>query len=384
MTISPPRSATGVFLRVRARLPMICLTIALLLALPVWNAPVHAQELPKAYLNIIIDDYRNLDLWLRLADDCETHGFPATLALDTGKVAPEDWNKLRHYTARGHEIASHTVHHVPLALDEAIGVSYYDDNAKSAFLTVDAQARRVRAYVDGAPDPVFDIDTSLTGPCPSMRDLVRKINTYPGFSAELLQPTYANIRAQFLADAEEMDIFFKRSLTPLTIEQYDHDLYELRQSKEDIETNIPGYVCRSVAYPFLINDSLVRQVARELRYAAGRTGPNGNWRLSDRAGYNIYEIWAVKPGNVLRDAADPAAFAQKAGEFLTELKRGGGMGCLYSHGPDEFTNEQWKALLDIIARDKEVKVVTLGEMRDMLDARYPHDAEGVFATAATP
>ena len=109
-----------------------------------------------------------------------------------------------------------------------------------------------------------------------------------------------------------------------------------------------------------------RQVARELGFTCGRVGTAGNAALGSPGGYDLYQIYAVKP----RDAfgTNPAApeFAAKVTAFLNKLKEVGGVLCLYSHGPDEFTNEQWKALLPLLAADKEIAYVTLGELGDFV------------------
>ena len=121
-----------------------------------------------------------------------------------------------------------------------------------------------------------------------------------------------------------------------------------------------------MVFPFLVSDAASRQVTSELGLACGRVGTAGNAALGSPGGYDLYRIYAVKP----RDAfgTDPASpqFAAKVASFLKKIKEIGGVLCLYSHGPDEFTNEQWKALLPLLAKDKDVAYVTLGELGDFV------------------
>ena len=75
---------------------------------------------PRAYVNIIIDDLANLDLWTQLAADCDAFGFKTTLALNTAKATPDDYARLAKAVAAGHEIANHTRDHVSVAPGGAV------------------------------------------------------------------------------------------------------------------------------------------------------------------------------------------------------------------------------------------------------------------------
>jgi hypothetical protein len=346
-----------------------CLTCLLVVALAV---PAPAQGLseatrgvplpgsgPRAYVNIIIDDLPNLDLWARLADDCDAFGLKTTLALNTAKAAPEDYAVMAARLAKGHEIANHTRDHVPVAPGGVIRLRFYNPQAKAAYAAVDAEKKTLRIVVDDNPKPLAELDISENGRYPTLRQLVEALGNVRGVVAELGDPYYANIHSRFLAERGRIDIFFKNGFSPLFVDIPAHARYEISGAEEDIAAGLPGYAAKAMVYPFLVTDAASRQVARDLGLTCGRVGTAGNAALGSPGGYDVYQIYAVKP----RDAfgTDPASpqFAAKVASFLKKLKEVGGVCCLYSHGPDEFTNEQWKALLPLLAKDKDVAYVTL-------------------------
>ncbi|MHC1790475.1 polysaccharide deacetylase family protein [Solidesulfovibrio sp.] len=332
---------------------------------------------PRAYVNIIIDDLPNLDLWAELATDCDGFGMKTTLALNTAKATAADYARLAGFVAGGHEIANHTRDHVPVAPGGVIRLRYFDAKATAAVAAVDAAKGVLRILVDGNTRPLAEFDLSEQGRTPNLRQLVEALNAVRGIVAELGDPYYANIHSRFLLDRDKTDIFFKNGFAPLFVNVAANARYEMESAQADLAAGIPGYVGRSMVYPFLVTDATSRQVARDLGLGCGRVGTAGFAALGSPGGYDLYQIYAVKP----RDAfgADPTApeFAAKVAAFLKKLKEVGGVCCLYSHGPDEFTNAQWKALLPLLARDKDVAYVTLAALGDFVrktaqlrDGRY--------------
>ena len=321
---------------------------------------------PRAYVNLIIDDLPNLDLWGQLADDADAFGMKTTLALNTAKATPADYAAMAARVAKGHEIANHTRDHVPVAPSGVIKLRFFSPQAKSAYAAVDSQAKVLRIIVDENPKPLAELDLAENGRHPTLRQLTDALNNVRGVAAELGDPYYANIQSRFLAERDKTDIFFKNGFAPLFVDIPAHARYEIQGADEDIAAGMPGYVVKSMVFPFLVSDAASRQVTRELGLTCGRVGTAGNAALGSPGGYDLYRIYAVKP----RDAfgADPASpqFAAKVASFLKKIKEVGGVLCLYSHGPDEFTNEQWKALLPLLAADKEIAYVTLGELGDFV------------------
>lgn len=382
--------------RRRCAIPGGFLAVCLMLAASVVNAP--AQGLseatrgaplpgngPRAYVSIIIDDLINLDLWTRLAADCDSYGMKATLALNTAKAAPDDYARLAKAVAAGHEIANHTRDHVSVAPGGAVKLRYYDPKITSAYAVVDQEKGLLRIMANDNPQPVAELDLSENGPNQTLKLLVAALNAVRGVAAELGDPYYAGIHSRFLLDRDKTDIFYKNGFAPLFVNIAANARYEIGGAKQDIEAAIPGYACRSMVYPFLVSDPVSRQVARELGNDCGRVGSAGNAALGSPGGYDLYQILAVKPRDVF--GVNPAApeFAAKVAAFLKKLKEVGGVCCLYSHGPDEFTNEQWQALLPLLAKDKDVAYVTLHDLgtfvrktAQLRDGRYylPQNAPG--------
>jgi len=268
--------------------------------------------------------------------------------------------------AGGHEVANHTRDHVSVAPGGAVRLRCYDPKITGAHAVVDQGKAVLRIMVGDNPQPLAELDLSENGRNHTLKQLVDALNNVRGVVAQLGDPYYANIQSRFLLDRDKADIFFKNGFAPLFVDIPANARYEIEGARQDIETGLPGYACRSMVYPFLVTDLASRQVARELGNDCGRVGTAGNAALGSPGGYDLYQIYAVKP----RDAfgTDPASpeFAAKVAAFLKKLKEVGGVCCLYSHGPDEFTNDQWRALLPLLAKDKDVAYVTLHALSDFV------------------
>jgi hypothetical protein len=314
---------------------------------------------PRAYVAIVIDDLPNLDLWAHLSEDADAFGVKTTLALNTAKATPEDYALMSGRIAAGHEVANHTRDHVSVAPGPVIRLRYFNPAAKSAFVAIDGEGPTLRLFVDGKSEPAASFDLSEAGRAPSLKQLVDALGDVRGVTAELGDPYYANIRSRFLAAKDKVDVFFKNGLVPLFVDGQASARYEMAGALDDIKAGMPEHPATSMVFPFLVSDAVSRAVASEFGMDCGRVGTAGNAALGAPGGYDLYRIYAVKP----RDAfgTDPASpeFQEKVAAFLKKAKEVGGALSLYSHGPDEFTNEQWKALLPLLARDKEVAYVTL-------------------------
>jgi len=323
-------------------------------------APEGAQA-PKAYISLVIDDYKNLGVWETLAEDCAAKGVRATLALNTLRVRPEDWKRLQARIAQGHEVASHTRDHVPLSAEEVLNVRYFAPNTRSATAVVDAAARKLRLFVNGAPTPIGDIDLSAAGPASTLGDLARAINKINGCAAQPIDPKYANIPSELLAANPGADILFKAGFVPLLLDHPRFVRYELEASKREIEKNIPGYTCTSIVYPYLANDPETRRIAQELGYTQGRTGENGSISLTDPKGYDIMRIWAQMPRFLFGETSSPE-FPGRVKAFVSDLKNKHGAVCIYAHAENEYSNEDWRKLVALLTADPEVRLLTLREM----------------------
>ncbi|MEA4858751.1 polysaccharide deacetylase family protein [Solidesulfovibrio sp.] len=317
---------------------------------------------PKAYVAIVIDDLPNLELWSRLATDCDSHGMKATLALNTLKATPEEYAILAGHIAKGHEVANHTRDHVAVAPGPVIRLRFFHPSAKSAYAAVDAAAGKLRLVVDDAAKPLAEFDLSEAGRTPTIKQLVDALNDTRGVTAELGDPYYGNIQSRFLAGKDKVDIFFKNGLVPLFVDTAQSARYEMAGALDDMKTGLPRYAVTSMVYPFLVSDPVSRGIASELGMGCGRVGTAGFAALGAPGGYDLYQIYAGKPRDLFgTDTASPE-FRAKVEAFLKKIKEIGGVLSLYSHGPDEFTNEQWQALLPMLAKDKDVAYVTLRDL----------------------
>ena len=335
--------------------------LACLFPSPARAAGPEGAKAPQAYISLVIDDYKNLGLWETLAEDCAAKGVRATLALNTLRVRPEDWKRMQARIAQGHEVASHTSDHVPLSAQEVLNVRYFAQNTRSATAVVDAAARKLRIFVNGALTPIGDIDLSADGPASTLGDLARAINKINGCAAQTIDPKYANIPSELLAANAGADILFKAGFVPLLLDHPQFVRYELESSKRDIEKNIPGYACTSIVYPYLANDPETRSIALELGYTQGRTGENGSISLTDPKGYDIMRIWAQMPRFLFGETSSPE-FPGRVKAFLSDLKKKRGAVCIYAHAENEYSNEDWRKLLALLTADPDVRLLTLREM----------------------
>lgn len=314
---------------------------------------------PRAYVAVIIDDLANLPLWSQLAEDADAYGIKTTLALNTAKATPDDYALMSRRIAAGHEVANHTRDHVPVAPGPAIRLRYANPAAKSASAVVDEGKQTLSIIVDQNPEPAASFDLSEEGRTPSLKQLVDALNDVRGVTAELGDPYNANLRSRFLAASAKTDIFFKNGFAPLFMDTAVSARYEMAGALTDIKAGMPDYTVTSMIYPFLVSDAATRAVTVDLGMTCGRVGPAGNAALGSPDGYDLYRIYSIKPRDAFgTDVASPD-FAAKVAAFLKKSKEVGGVLSLYSHGPDEFTNEQWRALLPMLAKDKEVAYVTL-------------------------
>ena len=352
-----------------------CLALTPWTARPALAAPPASP--PKAFISIVIDDYRDMELWEKLADDCKALGITTTLALDTLLVKPEDWQRLAARVAQGHEIASHSRNHVPLSAEEGLNLRYYAPASKAATAVVDASDRKLRVFVDGTATPALEFDLAATGPTPTLGALAEAVNKVRGFAGELTDPRYANIQSEFLAASPGTDIFFKNGFAPLFLDHKRFSRYELEESKRDIESNIPGYACTSIVYPYLANDEETRRIARELGYNAGRTGENGSFGLGAKTGYDVMAIWAQMPRFLFGETEAPD-FAKKVAAFLADLKKLRGAVCIYSHGPNEYSNADWQKLIKLLVADPEVRLVTIRDMARQIETLTQKGSDGLY------
>lgn len=329
-----------------------------------YAAPV-ASPAPKAAICLVIDDFRNMDVWMQLSRDADKYGFKTAFAIDTARVKPEDWSLLAERVAAGHEVASHTRNHVPLAVADAVRVRYWAPGVSSARATV--ADGHLRFYADGSTEPLLDIDLSMDGSTPTLRDVVDAISRVRGFSAELVNPYYTSVRATFLLPVKDVDIFFRNGHVPLFLDQAQHATYELTESKKDIERNLPGYACRSIVYPFLVNGKMTRRIAGEAGFTTGRTGTGGVLLSPGNPSVDVFRLWAEKPKTLFGVSPSAAEFERKVTAFLDGLKKTGGVACIYSHGEEEYSNEEWRMLLALLAVDSEIKVTTLDGLREFAE-----------------
>lgn len=348
---------------------------------PLSGSPGLRRGRREALVNVGIDDWQNLAVWSQLVATADLYGFKTTLALNTAEVTDSDWTTMSAAVVRGHEVASHTAHHVVLSdRTKVLNVKYTgSDPATDATLTVDRTTLTLHVVVTGVTGADFDLPLGADGAYPTLTDLKNAINTHQGFKAttRTFTGTTYNTGAflsQDLAAVQNLSVFNLQGSLNLddTATFYD----ELVVPKQTIEANLPGYSCDALVYPYLEFDDATVAAATAAGYTGARTGENGTYAMGDPAGYNLMLIYALEPGQIFGSNLDETTLRARLSAVLEWAKFTGAAFGLYSHGEDEYTLEAWRTLLRIMAEDPDVEVVTLAEIARRIKA----DAQSVSGT----
>ncbi len=333
---------------------------------PLSGAPrLHHGRRP-ALINVGIDDEINLGVWTKLAAECDIYGFKSTFALNTASATASDWQAIRDGVSRGHEVASHTSNHVVLSKrTNALTIKYANAQATAATVTVDRSAMVMHIVVTGVAGASFDLPLGRNGAYPSLASIKNAINSHSGFTAAT--STFSGTSydtgtfwSQDLAAVQNVSIL--NATASLNLDDTAMFQDELTLPKQTIETNVPGYTCDALVYPYLEYDDATLAAATAAGYTCARTGENGSYAMGDPAGYNLMLMFALEPFQVFGTNLDEATMRQRVSAFLEWAKFIGAAVGLYAHGEDEYTLAEWRMLLRIMAEDPDVEVVTLAEM----------------------
>lgn len=355
---------------------------------PLSGSPLLTHGRRKALLNIGIDDEASIDFWDQVATECDKYGFKTTLALNTAVATAADWLVLQRHVNNGHEVASHTAHHVYLAgpvgdpegLPVLFTLRYIGSTGSDARLTIDRTVTPPVLTVTVTGDSGADVSLPLSseGDYPTIADVKAvfdaKSESYTFTLTTLSGSSYDSGRwlSQDAAAVANADI--KTADVTVSVDSDAVAADELTASKQTIEANLTdplggAYTCDAFVYPYEGNNVWSITAARAAGYRVARSDANGSFAMGAPGGYGVLDILCTEPSLIFGTTWTEQELREQVSAVLEWLKFTGGAISLFSHNlSGEFTFAQWQTLLAIIASDPDVEVVTLGQIMDYISA----------------
>ncbi|MFP5258900.1 MAG: hypothetical protein ACLGQH_07740 [Acidobacteriota bacterium] len=366
---------------------------------------VHGRR--KAMINLGIDDAGSIPFWSQLAAACAPYGFKTTLALNTAAVTPGDWPTVQIGVDSGHEVASHTAHHVylagpasdPSAKPSLFSLRYTGTSGSQALLAIDRSGASPLLTVTVAGDSAANVSLPLaaTGAYPAVADLKAFFDAMPtkyACTLTTIPGTSYDSGSWLSQDAEAVaatDI--KAAALTVSVDETAATQDELIAPKQTIEAALHSasggaYSVDALVYPYEGVNALAMAAAKAAGYRTARSSANGDFALGAADGYNVMDIFCTEPSLIFgTDWTTEAELAQRVSPVLEWAKFTGLGISLFSHNqPGEFTLAQWQTLLGVLAQDPEIEIVTLRQLYDYVAANSQSADGGLtyVRTAAWP
>lgn len=368
------------------------------------GSPLLMHGRRKAMINLGIDDASSIPFWSQLAAACAPYGFKTTLALNTAAVTSTDWPTVQVGVDNGHEVASHTAHHVylagpasdPSAKPSLFTLRYTGTSGSQALLAIDRSGASPVLTVTVAGDSAANVSLPLaaSGAYPTVADLKAFFDAMPTKYACTLTtiPGSSYNSGRWLSqDAEAVaatDI--KPAALTVSVDETAATQDELIAPKQTIEANLHSasggaYSVDALVYPYEGVNALAMAAAKTAGYRAARSSANGDSALGAAEGYNVLNIFCTEPSLIFgTDWTTEAELAQRVSPVLEWAKFTGLGISLFSHDqPGEFTLAQWQTLLAVLAQDPEIEIVTLRQLYDYV-ATNGQSTDGITYVRTTP
>lgn len=355
-----------------------------------------------ALFNLGIDDAIHVDFWAQVAAMANSRGIPTTLALDADDdVSNADWQTMQTLVNAGNEVAAHTAHHVYLpeknllvltytgtATDATVTVVTPDTGTAASTLTLDVPSENFSVSYDLSSDS-FD----------TIAEVQAAINALTDFSASLVSIAHTSYTSGPVL-SRDLGAVTATSLPPdtdVTLARNDTQFYadEISEPKATIEAHLTAanggaYTCASFVYPFLGTDDASIAAVGAAGYTAARGGYTGSFALGGYydgptpGGYNALDIWSSQPGTLLGRNLDAATLAERVSALVEWAKFTGVAIGLFSHGANEYTLDEWTALVDQLRADPEVQFGTLHDIQTYLAANAQSVSNNVYIRTNWP
>ncbi len=358
------------------------------------GSPLLTHGRRKALINIGIDDEVSIDMWRDVATECDRYGFKTTLALNTAAVQSGDWPILQGLVNNGHEVASHTAHHVYLA-DLGLFSIRYIGAGSAATLTIDRSVSPplLTTSVTGAPADNVTLSLGTSQTVADVKAYFDTLSTKYICTLVTVSGTSYDSGRWLSQDAQAVagaDIKSAARLVSADRDAAKHD--ELTVPKQLIEANLHNasggsYSCDAFVYPYEgVNDAAIADV-HAAGYKVARSNADGFFAMGSPDGYNLLNILCTEPHLIFGTTWTEAELRNMVSAVLEWTKFTGVAISLFSHAqPEEFTFAQWQTLLGIMAEDPDVSVVTLRQIYDYVSANGQTSDGGItyVRTAAWP
>lgn len=315
----------------------------------------------RIMVNLCIDDTRNVGVWNALTNLADEHGFKATFAANTAQAKESDWLTMRDGLVRGHEVGSHSRSHVPVVAMSPLSVGFHRPGMKSARLSIDA-SKILRVIVDSRIILTQPLDAAGMNINTLTRTLARA-----GVKVKAAS-YYGGIPARLLSTVENLDIAFNHPGVPLGIDNDEFFEYEVKGSREDLLDHLPEAGEPVFLHPFSVSSPVAKKLLAKAGYKAARSnisvetsGVDADFpdeavvNIFGFPGYSLNSARSLVPGNPVLD---------NVRLVLDYAKRFAPMIFLYSHGFDEFSLDDWRGLLAMLAEDPRIEVLTVSGIAD--------------------
>lgn len=330
-----------------------------------------------------IDDSANANVWDRLTRMADEFGFKSTWAVNTLAADETTWAVARDAVARGHEVGSHTSSHTPVATTPPIAVAYYRPELSSASIAI-AEDGALTVAADGETVHTTNIDDGRTVAALA-RDLER-VGLRTTVSAY-----YSSVPAAFLVRNTEVDILFPKGNVGLAMDAEKFMSHELLSSLAALRENLPGVPEFVLVYPFSVSSGLAKAAIAGAGYVASRTnimlidqGIEEQPPTGGEVRMNVFGLpgWSLSGA---RNLSPDNSVVENVRVMLDYFKLRMSAVVFYSHGWNEFSEEEWRGLMTLLKDDPKTEVMTLGEMMRRFRARgTPVDTETVAYAPPPP
>lgn len=354
----------------------------------------------QALINLGIDDAQNIGFWTQVAAVCNAHGVQSTLALDVADATESDWATLQPLVNAGNEVAAHSAHHVYLPETRLLTLAYAGSGtgATVTVTSIGTAATTLAVAVTGDASANFSLD--LTSPdYDTIGEVQAAVAARANFTCNVISVpgtsyTSAPVLSRDLGAVNGQGI----QGTAATLDRNDAQFFadEIAAPKATIQARLtaPGsaepYACDSFVYPFLGVDPTVLAYTAQAGFTAARGGYDGSYAMGgyyvsgQPGGYDVLDVWAVKPGDILGRHLDAATLQGRVEALLEWAKFTGTAISLYGHGATEYDLSEWTALLELLTADPDVRIATLRESRQYIAANAQSYSGAIYIRTVWP
>ncbi len=321
-----------------------------------YSIPAFASPRKKAILILGLDDIPALtgrnSFYERFAKTCEKRGFRSSYSLNTERVSASDWNKLRAFVSRGHEVVAHSRTHAHLGDRNGIAIKYVGPQVAQASVSIGDG--RLVTRIDGRTDLSLELGDPQYDTLLNLSLAIDKLKNY-----ECRLENKSRVAKSFcLEDLSDQDC--NRKAVQIKLDRDRFFDWEIAGSKQDIERNIgQGYQCKVASFPANSYDYQSKEACRIRGFLGARGGDRSqkNHSLED---LDVYEIWGTTPTELI----GKTNIKRNTSALIEWMRYVGAIVFLYGHDhkgfPDEFSIPEWEDLLDVVQQSG-ITVMTLSE-----------------------